>query len=409
MRGMLAPREPRERGDPVRDPAIKPATYRPPGKRLSRPRWLRDVVSALRWAARAGPREIVAHRRWLLQELGFRGRLWSPTYRGGRLEVDSPTFLADHSRPLDDPDVVPAAGASHMRDDDLVLGLAVEGEARAYPWWIMDDHHVANDVVGGRPVTILLCEMCGTGLAVDPVVGGRRLTFESRGVYNGTITLDDHQTGSVWSPYLATAIRGPLAGTKLTLLPLAQMEWRAWRELHPETTVLADGQGSRTGHGSRYSLTGAEPVSRRFYKTMARWDRRLPHNTLVLGVVTPGGQRAYVLEDLLEGGGVLNDRVGETDVVILAHRARGSYTALAYRREAAGRTLTFRPADDGAVDEETGSTWTFRGRAVDGPLAGESLEFIESHVSKWYVWGAHYPGIEIATRAAPGWSLVHAQ
>lgn len=381
--------------------AVKPRTYRPRGKRLPRPRWLRDLFIALRWMTRNGPHDWVRNRRWLLQELGFRGRPWSPHHRGGRLEVDSPGFTERHSRPLMHPPVLPASEAAHMKDDDVVLGLVLGGEARAYPWWIMDDHHVANDVVGGRPVSILLCEMCATGIAFDPVVDGRTLTFESRGVYNGTITLDDRETDTVWSPYLTEGISGELKGARLQILPIAQMEWRAWRERHPETSVLAEGLGSRTGHGSQYSLTGAEPVSRRFYKGMARWDPRLPHHTLVLGVVSRERQRAYVLESLLDGDGVRNDVLGGEPIVILSGGGPGSFGALAFSRRVGGRTLTFAADGDGAVDAETGSSWTLEGRAVAGPLEGATLAFVESHVSKWYIWGSHFPGIEIAGDSRP--------
>src|SRR5436309_2717753 len=66
----------------------------------------------------------------------------------------------EHCRPLMDPEMVPASAAGHMRDDDVVLGLELDGEARAYPWWIMDNHHVANDTVAGKPVVLVLCEAC---------------------------------------------------------------------------------------------------------------------------------------------------------------------------------------------------------------------------------------------------------
>src|SRR5207248_6459418 len=123
-------------------------------------------------------------------------------------------------RPLMNPEMVPAADASHMRDDDVVLGFALDGEARAYPWWIMDNHHVANDTVAGKPIVIVLCEACSTGLALDPIVDDRRLTFEARYVYRGTLALWDHQTGSIWATYLGRAVRGKLKGAALHLLPL---------------------------------------------------------------------------------------------------------------------------------------------------------------------------------------------
>jgi hypothetical protein len=55
---------------------------------------------------------------------------------------------------LTNPRHVPAAAANYLTPDDLVLGLVVRGEARAYPLRIMDWHEMVNDVVGGVPISI---------------------------------------------------------------------------------------------------------------------------------------------------------------------------------------------------------------------------------------------------------------
>ena len=39
-----------------------------------------------------------------------------------------------------------------MESDELVLGIEIDGDARAYPIKILSWHEVVNDVVAGRPV-----------------------------------------------------------------------------------------------------------------------------------------------------------------------------------------------------------------------------------------------------------------
>ena len=56
--------------------------------------------------------------------------------------------------PLDNPEFVTAGQASYLLDDELVLGLYAEGEARAYPVRMVFYHHVVNDTVGGRPILV---------------------------------------------------------------------------------------------------------------------------------------------------------------------------------------------------------------------------------------------------------------
>jgi len=50
------------------------------------------------------------------------------------------------------PEAIPAAAATWLADDDRVLGLAIGGEARAYPLRILEAHEMVNDVLGGQPV-----------------------------------------------------------------------------------------------------------------------------------------------------------------------------------------------------------------------------------------------------------------
>lgn len=55
---------------------------------------------------------------------------------------------------MDDPAFISATAASYMAETDLVLGLALEGEARAYPVKMAWFHHIVNDTVNGRPITV---------------------------------------------------------------------------------------------------------------------------------------------------------------------------------------------------------------------------------------------------------------
>ena len=89
-----------------------------------------------------------------------------------------------------------------MRDEDIVLGLVVSGEARAYPWWIAKNHHVVNDTVAGVPITVAFCEQCTGGAAFRRKVDGRVLSFAVAGVYNGTIVLARPRDGKPVGPLL---------------------------------------------------------------------------------------------------------------------------------------------------------------------------------------------------------------
>lgn len=53
---------------------------------------------------------------------------------------------------IDEPQLVTAAEADFMADDEWVLGVAVDGQARAYSLWHLDRHEIVNDWLGGEPI-----------------------------------------------------------------------------------------------------------------------------------------------------------------------------------------------------------------------------------------------------------------
>src|ERR1043165_754121 len=136
-------------------------------------------------------------------------------------------------RPLNDPIWTDAHG--HLRDGDAVLGVHSHRQARALPWWIMKNHHVANLVIDDSPLLVTLCEMCSGAAAFRAEADGRRLMFRPRGQYNGTILLEEMSSGCLWSPFTGAALTGPLRGTILDRLSLSQCLWSEWRAMHPTT------------------------------------------------------------------------------------------------------------------------------------------------------------------------------
>jgi hypothetical protein len=66
------------------------------------------------------------------------------------------------------------------------------------------------------------------------------------------------------------------------------------------------------------------------------------------------------------------------------------------RRAVDGRTLTFESADDGATrDTQTGSTWTFEGRATAGELEGTQLELLVADSPFWFAWAVFRPDTRV--------------
>src|SRR6185369_7988742 len=133
-----------------------------------------------------------------------------------------------------------------LSGSERVFGVSVKGEARAYPLRILDWHEMVNDVVGGEPVTLSYCTLCGSGvLYATRGADGSARTFGTSGLlYRSNKLMVDRQTRTLWSNLTGEAVLGPLAAgpggpARLALLPVVVTTWQEWRARHPATTVLA--------------------------------------------------------------------------------------------------------------------------------------------------------------------------
>ena len=317
----------------------------------------------------------------------------------GRLKYSHAAFVL----PLNDPDWRAADAADYMKSDDPVLGLYYHGKSWALPWWVMKNYHVANLTVDRQALLIAFCEECSTGIAWNPIVNGRRLTFRAAGMYNGSILLTDDQTKSYWTPFTGEALDGPLKASKLKQMQLVQCRWHEWRRLHPQSLVAYVPEELRAGHGS-YHFPGMQknPFERYLLKPL---DKRLASGDAVLGVGDGPSARTYplsVLDGLAEHAAntvVLTDTLGKDEIVIF--HERGSWLTTVFNRKFRGKLLGFSVDDDGRpVDSIYHSHWNYEGEALDGPVAGEKLRPFPSRVEEWYIWAAFQPGTNIY--AGPG-------
>ena len=147
---------------------------------------------------------------------------------------------------LDSPKMIAAADAEYLRDDDLVFGVEIDGDARAYPLRIMGWHEMFNDVIGGVAVALAYCTLCGSGILYESKVPGREspLVFgSSRLLYRSNKLMFDWATKSLWNQFTGRPVVGPLveADIELALRPVAITDWRRWRTRHPASRVLARG------------------------------------------------------------------------------------------------------------------------------------------------------------------------
>jgi hypothetical protein len=256
---------------------------------------------------------------------------------------------------------------------ELVLGVTVGGESRAYPINLLNEEHlrykVLNDTLGGRPIAATWCNACSNGIVYDRVVEGQTLVLGVSGqLWKESMVLYDQGTHSLWSHLLGECMLGQLQGKRLKRLPSLLTDWESWCRHYPGATVVLMKYDSML---YRRDFYGKHP------------------ERFVLGIAEDRRAKAWGFDSLVETPAI-NDEW--SDRPVLAVLDRPSFTARLFGREVGGRVLTFQAADGKLTDRETVSTWEpISGRAVAGPLSGSSLTPLPATVSYRNAWLRFYP------------------
>ena len=192
------------------------------------------AILAMLWAcavgAMADPARWTAEG-WATTDFSKSKVSWSEILSGGPPRDGIP--------PIDDPQFRPVAESGNLADREPVIGLEINGDARAYPLQVLIWHEIVNDTVGGRPVTVTYCPLCNAAIVFDRRVAGKTLDFGTSGLLrNSDLIMYDRQTMSWWQQFTGEAIVGEMLGQSLAILPARLESFADFRTVHPNGKVL---------------------------------------------------------------------------------------------------------------------------------------------------------------------------
>ena len=311
---------------------------------------------------------------------------------------------------IDEPRFESVGDVDWLEADEPVIAFGIGEDWRAYPIQILVWHEIVNDQFGDQPVTVTFCPLCHTAIVFDRRFDGRTLDFGTTGnLRYSDLVMYDRQTESWWQQATGRAVVGELTGAQLEFLPSQLISWERFRTEHPTGQALSRDTGHVRDYG-RNPYAGYDRVDSSPF-LLDDWtliDGRLSPKVRVLGLVVDDEAVAYPFPFLAEEP-VVNDEVGGMPVVIVW--APGTVSGLggetvaggeevgaanAFSREVDGRTLSFSAAADGLMrDEQTGTTWSFDGTALEGELAGAQLELLVADSPFWFAWAVFRPDTEV--------------
>ena len=323
---------------------------------------------------------------------------------------------------IDEPQFVAVDGADVWLDnEEPVLAVEIEGDAKAYPVQILMWHEIVNDELADVPVAVTYCPLCNTGivfrrtLELEAEAEERVLDFGTTGRLRfSNLIMYDRQTESWWQQASGEAIAGTLTGEELTFLPSSMIAWGDFKSQHPEGEVLSRETGYDRDYGQNPYVGYDEPESEPFLYQGPETPGELPQVARVLGVELNGEAVAFPY-DVLQDVRVVNDVVGGEPIAVFWQPGTASAldsnsvaqgddvgAANAFSRELDGQTLTFRAEDtpEGSriVDDQTGTRWNILGEGVDGELEARQLESVVAVNHFWFSWAAFHPETELYAR-----------
>jgi len=256
--------------------------------------------------------------------------------------------------PITDPPLLSGTkAASQIADNELVLGVVVNDEARAYPINMLNgpSREIINDMLGGVPIAATWCHLCHNAVVFDRHIKDQTLQFHVSGwLWNRNLVMQDTQTDSQWSHFLGRAMAGPLEGSRLETFPSELTTWGQWRRKHEDTTVLNLPRSS---------------------KQFVRDVHRKPEN-FVYGFLIDG--HAYHASFAVLQQSPLINLEYRGRVLLISFDPTGTSAQL-FERSLDEQTLTFHSTEDGRMqDLQTDTIWSPQtGVAISGPLEGRSL------------------------------------
>ena len=267
---------------------------------------------------------------------------------------------------IDDPSFVALDAYDELDDREPVIGLEIEGDARAYPLRVLTWHEIVNDTVGGLPVIVTYCPLCNAALVFDRRLDGEPVEFGTTGkLRNSDLVMYDRETESWWQQFTGEAIVGDRLGERLALVPSRLESWGEFKARHPEGKVLVPPEPRRRDYG-RNPYVGYDSAYKPF---LYRGD--LPEGIKPMERVV-----------------VVRDAAGEPDVVTLsAVRESGTY-------DLDGTTLSWSEGQASALDTQD----IRKGRDVGTVIAQRDGEDVPYDVTFAFVAHAFHPDVEIRER-----------
>ncbi len=292
--------------------------------------------------------------------------------------------------PLVLPKLITAEKADYLDENDVVFGVSIDGQARAYPKRILGWHEMVNDTLAKKSIAGVYCTLCGTMIVYNQSNNGTHHKLGTSGfLYRSNKLMYDEATQSLWSTIEGKPVLGPLINKniELDLFPVVTTTWGAWSQLHPTTTVL----DLNTGHQRNYDEGEAY---RQYFSSdelmfpVPLKDNRLNNKTEIIGLPPENDSSTPLAIDLLflSRNNIFQFENDDKNYVCIATE---SGTRIYEAEE-----LKFKKYKSSKLEDKSQNEWKITEDFLLNEY-GRKLERIKTHQSFWFAWLNNYPATRL--------------
>ena len=287
--------------------------------------------------------------------------------------------------PLRSPEMISVKDAVYLNDEDVVFGIEINGDARAYPKRILAWHEMFVDEVGGVNYAGVYCTLCGAVILYETLHEGVQHEMGTSGfLYRSNKLMYDKATQSMWSTTRGEPVNGPLVGKGIALQRsfVVTTTWGEWKRRHPDTTVLSLNTGHRRDYGEGVAYQSYFATDDLMF-TVPNVDSRLKNKDEILALTFPksSDEKLAIFEGFLANNPVYHDRVGPVEFVVLTDKSGAN-------RVYENGDVEFASFDqDSIATDKSGIKWTMAEDQLTSS-EGEILKRLPAHRAFWFGWYA---------------------
>ncbi|MEP6713148.1 MAG: DUF3179 domain-containing (seleno)protein [Ferruginibacter sp.] len=270
------------------------------------------------------------------------------------------------------------AAKNKVDSNRLVIGVSINGEAKAYPIRFLGYHHHIQDTIGGKAIMVTYCTVCRTGRVFEPLVNGKREKFRLVGMDHFNAMLEDASTKSWWRQATGEAIAGKLKGEKLPEVLSSQSSLGEWLLLYPNSLVMQADPSSASSYDTTFKYEAGKSKSKLTGTDSLSWKDK----SWVVGVKVGNSSKAYDWNKLKKERIIL-DKMNNVSVALIL--ATDSKSFFAFKTPSVDAVITMK--NDTLFLNK--NTYRLDGSGIN---TSASLQRLMASQEFWHSWRTFNPG-----------------